>query len=230
MNSTFLALVPKKDNSESFMDYKPIALCNLVYKLVTKIIVMRLKLKLFEVLSKEQCGFLKNRQILEAIGISQEFMHSAKVKKMRPLLMKIDLAKEYDKVDWGFLHLVLLQIGLFVEVTNWIMACVSSTNFAILINGAPTSFFNSSIGLHQQCPLSLLLFLLIIEGLSKMVLEAKIMGKFEGLKIASTLQISHLISVDDVILGLKNRIYIQYLIFLDKIIFLGEKKWHMKTS
>ena len=61
MNSTFLALVPKKDNSESFMDYKPIALCNLVYKLVTNIIVTRLKLKLSEVLSKEQCGFLKNR-------------------------------------------------------------------------------------------------------------------------------------------------------------------------
>ena len=61
INSTFLAPVPKKDNLESFMDYKPIALCNLVYKLVTKIIVMRLKLKLFEVLSKEQCGFLKNR-------------------------------------------------------------------------------------------------------------------------------------------------------------------------
>ena len=56
---------------------------------------------------------------------------------MKSLVLKMELNKEFDNVNWTFLRLVLLQIGLGLDVTNWIMVCISSANFSILINGYP---------------------------------------------------------------------------------------------
>ena len=70
INSTFLALIPKKDKPVTFMDFRHISLCNLVYKLISKVIDVRLKPFLDSHISKEQFGFLKNRQIVEPIGIT----------------------------------------------------------------------------------------------------------------------------------------------------------------
>ena len=127
--------------------------CNLVYKTVTKIIGNRIKPKLSEVVSKQQFGFLSNRQILEAIGISQQFLYSVKVKKLSCLILKVDLAKSYDKVNWVFLRLILMHIGLLVEFMNWILVCVYWDNFVVLVNGSPTSLFCRSRGLRQGFPL-----------------------------------------------------------------------------
>ena len=59
----------------------------------------------------------------------------------------MDMIKAYDRVNWTFFRLVLLQIGLAMEVVNWIMECVSTANFVVLINGRPFSFFYASRGL-----------------------------------------------------------------------------------
>ena len=68
-------------------------------------------------------------------------------------------------LTYNFLRLVLLQVGLSVESTNWIMACINSTNFSILINGEPTTFFKSIVGLRQGCSLSPLLLFSLWKGL-----------------------------------------------------------------
>jgi hypothetical protein len=134
---------------KSFGGYRPIALCNLVYKIISKIIATRIKSCLSFGISKEQFGFLEGRQITDAIGVVQETLHSLKVKNIKALVLKLDLIKAYDRVDWGFLRLVLLQVGLSLEATDWILGCVTSANFVVLINGRPTSFFKSSRGLRQ---------------------------------------------------------------------------------
>jgi len=92
------------------------------------------------------------------------------------------------------------QIGLTLEATHWIMGCVSSTNFFVLINGSSSSFFRSSRGLRQGCPLSPLLFLLIVEGLSRILLKLIEDGKIEGVLVATGIRHTHLLFVDDVIL------------------------------
>jgi hypothetical protein len=200
LNATFLALIPKSDKPDSFAGFRPISLCNLIYKIITKIIATRIKSFLSTGISKEQFGFLENRQITDAIGVAQEALHSIKVKNTKYLVLKLDMMKSYDRVDWRFLRLVLLQIGLILEATNWIMGCVSSTNFSVLINGSPSSFFRSSIGLRQGFPLSPLLFLLIVEGLSRILLKLVEDGKIEGVLVATGIRLTHLLFVDDVIL------------------------------
>lgn len=56
---------------------------------------------------------------------------------MKALVLQLHLVQAYDWVDWGFLRLILLQIGLSLEATGWVMACVVSANYVVLINGAP---------------------------------------------------------------------------------------------
>ena len=90
LNSTFISHNPEKDKAELFSYFMPIAMYNLVYKLVTNIITNRIKPKLSRVVSKEQFGFLSNRQIMDAIGVSQECLHSVKVKKLNALILNMD--------------------------------------------------------------------------------------------------------------------------------------------
>jgi hypothetical protein len=86
LNATFLALIPKSNNPDSFGGFRPIALCNLVYKIITKIIATRIKSSLSFGLSKEQFGFLEGRKITDAIGIVHEALHSIKVKNIKALV------------------------------------------------------------------------------------------------------------------------------------------------
>ena len=83
---------------------------------------------------------------------------------------------------------------------NWILGCISSANFAILVNGSPSRFFTASRGIRQGCPLSHLLFILVIEGLSLLIEDAKANGRIRGIKISPQLSLTHILFVDDVIM------------------------------
>jgi hypothetical protein len=129
LNSTFLALIPKTDSSLSFNDFRPISLCNLVYKLISKVIANRIKPFLGRSLSAEQLGFLKGRRIQDAIGAAHECIHSIKQKNIKALIMKLDLKKAFDSIDWDFLRLVLFTAGFGEKLSNWILACVTRCQY-----------------------------------------------------------------------------------------------------
>jgi hypothetical protein len=109
----------------------------------------------------------------------------------------MDLSKAYNKTNWLYLRLILIHVGFNLFVVNWIMSCVSSVNFSLLINGVASNFFKPTRGLRKGCPLSPLLFLLVVEGISRIVMEAKRRGILQGIKIGSIL-LTHLLFVDDI--------------------------------
>jgi hypothetical protein len=200
LNSTFLALIPKVNNPASFDDYRPISLCNLIYKVISKILANRIKPILARCLSAEQLGFLKGRRIQDAIGAAHESLHSIKKKNLKSLVLKLDLKKSYDNIDWEYLRLILLTVGFGIRLTDWIMCCVTSANFAVLINGEATKYFKSGRGLRQGCPLSPYLFIMIMEGLSLMLSKSISEHQISGIKVSKLLKIVHLMFVDDVLL------------------------------
>eukprot|EP00253_Pinus_taeda_P011344 PITA_11344 len=199
-NATFIALIPKKDAPESFEDFRPISLCNCIYKIIAKVIASRLVPILSRSISMEQFGFLEGRQIHEAIGVAQEVIHSVKKKKKKRVILKIDLSKAYDRINWLYLRLLLTHLGFNYSFINWIMGCISNVSFAVLINGAATPFFKSQRGLRQGCPLSPLLFLLVAEGLSRLIHNARRSNKIKGIEVAINLYISHPLFVDDILI------------------------------
>eukprot|EP00253_Pinus_taeda_P006972 PITA_06972 len=199
-NSTFIALIPKKDEPDTFKDFRPISLCNCIYKIIAKVIASRLVPILSKNISMEQFGFLEGRQIHEAIGVAQEVLHSIKQKKKKGSIVKIDLSKAYDRINWLYLRMLLTHLGFNYSFVSWIMGCITNVSFAILINGAASPFFKSQRGLRQGCLLSPLLFLLVAEGLSRLIHKARRSDKIKGIEVAINLYITHLLFVDDILI------------------------------
>eukprot|EP00253_Pinus_taeda_P029762 PITA_29762 len=96
--------------------------------------------------------------------------------------------------------MLLTPLGFKIDFINWIMGCINSVSYAVLINKATSSFFKGQRGLRQGCPLSPLLFLMVAEGLSQLILKAKREGIIKGLEVAVNLCITHLLFVDDILL------------------------------
>jgi hypothetical protein len=202
LNSTFLVLIPKQKNTLTFSDFRPISLCNLVYKLISKVISSRLKPFLQKSISAEQLGFLKGRRIQDAIATAHEGIHSIKHKNLKALVLKLDIRKAFDNVDWEFLKLILYSVGCGEQFSNWILSCVTSANLAVLINGQPSSFFKSERGLRQGCPLSPYLFILVMEGLSLLLSKRIEEHLLKGLRLTNCFRLVHLMFVDDVLIFL----------------------------
>ena len=126
-------------------------------------------------------------------------MHTKRIKGM---ILKIDLEKYFDQVSWLYIHMLLTHLGFPLQTINWIMWCITSISFSILINGAATNFFHVERGLHQGCPLSPLLFLLLMEGLSRWIIEEISRGRLKAIKLLASCVLTHLLFVDDIILFL----------------------------
>jgi hypothetical protein len=80
------------------------------------------------------------------------------------------------------------------------MSCVTTISYAILVNGEPSDFFQRGKGLRQGFPLSTLLFILVMEGLSILLKKEKEVGKLFGVKVARITHILHLLFIDDVLI------------------------------
>jgi hypothetical protein len=68
MNAMFIALILEKNDPKTFNDYKPVSLCNCVYKIIPKILANKIKGVLSKVIFKEKIRFLNNRQIYDVVA------------------------------------------------------------------------------------------------------------------------------------------------------------------
>ena len=127
-------------------------------------------------------------------------MHSIKTKKLKGVVIKIDLSKEYDRVNWIYIRLLLTHLGFHIDFIRWIMSCISLVSFVVLINGADSHFFHSEHGHKQRCPLSPLLFLLVAEGLRIFLNKSHSDGDFRGIYVSQALAITHMLFVDDILI------------------------------
>ena len=98
-NATFLTLIPKREGAYAPGKFKPIALCNVIYKIISKVIANRLKPLLPGIISPEQSGFVEGRQILDGNITVQETIHLVKCTRSPGMLIKLDISKAYDKLS-----------------------------------------------------------------------------------------------------------------------------------
>ena len=103
-NATFLSLIPKEEGANRPDKFRPIALCNVIYKIISKVIANRLKPLLPSLISPVQSGFVEGRQILDGVILVQEVLHSLKNSRIPGMLIKLDISKAYDKLNWVFIR------------------------------------------------------------------------------------------------------------------------------
>ena len=203
INHTFLVLIPKVLDPSTPADYRPILLCNVIYKIVTKIIILRIRPFLSKLISENQNAFVPGRQICDNFIIANEILHYMKKSQAMDgaFALKVDLAKACDRVDWGFLSKVLKGFHFCDQTHDLIMSCVTSASFSVLVNGRSCGFFKAGWGLRQGCLLSPYLFILTSEMLSRLFISYKSSGLYSGIKINRYApSISHLMFADDLFL------------------------------
>lgn len=166
-NSIFLALIPKDVNPTSFARFHPISLCNVSYKIISKIIANRLKPLLPLLISPNQGGFVEKKQMVDNILLVQEAIHSSQSRGDRSMAIKIIMANVFERVRHSFLMAMLTQFGFIEFFLSWVVTCFHCPWMTPLVNGRPTPFFKVTCGLRQGCPLSLILYILMAEALNR---------------------------------------------------------------
>jgi hypothetical protein len=140
LNSINTALIPKVKNPSNVSEFQPISLCNVLYKLVSKVLANRLKKILHLLISLIQSAFIPRRLITDNVLAAYETlhtMHSRMRGKKGFMAVKLDMSKAYDRVEWSFLEAIMRRMGFAPQWIHLMMMCVTMVSYAIVINGNP---------------------------------------------------------------------------------------------
>ncbi|XP_057448644.1 uncharacterized protein LOC130740150 [Lotus japonicus] len=186
-------------------DFRTISLVGCMYKIVSKILASRLKIKLSKLIDVNQFAFLGGRNMLDSVLIVNEIISEAKNKKIPSLVFKVDYEKAYDSVQWDFLLCMLQRMNFCNKWVTWIKGSLESNSVSVLVNGSPTQEFKMWKGLRQGDPIAPFLFLIVAEGLNGLLKNAMEFNKFTGFKV-----------------GRQGEVVISMVQFADDTLFLGD--------
>jgi len=206
-----IVCIPKVPGARTMGDYRPIALANIKFKIVTKIVADRLAGMTSQIISIEQRGFVRGRNISECIVLASEAINSLDKRQYGGnIALKVDISKAFDTLDWNFLTMVMHNFGFSNIFINWILAIIQLARLSILVNGKAVGFFSCSRGVHQGDPLSPLLFCLAEEVLIRALSTSAARGQLIPTYFCrGTVFPTHVLYVDDIMIfctGLKSNI------------------------
>ncbi|GFY85411.1 hypothetical protein Acr_04g0001490 [Actinidia rufa] len=201
LNHTVLALIPKSKEADRVEDFRPIACCNVTYKVISKIIASRLAPALNSIVDSAQSAFVQNRCTTNNIFLLQELLRKYGRKRISPCcILNVDLRKSFDLVDLDFLHDMLSALQFPPRFIDWILECITTASYSLTLNGSLHGFFKGKRDLQQCDPLSLYLFVLCLEYLSKHLGQLKENPDFNFHPRCGGLKLTHLAFADDLVL------------------------------
>lgn len=138
LNFTFIVRIPKVTSPKRITEFRPISLCNVVYKIGSKMVANPLKPLLDRIIFPTQPVFVPRRLITYNVLVAFEVNHFLKCRtrgNTQYMALKLDVSKAYDRIEWSFLKRMLLRLGFSEIFANLVLICVSSVSYSFLLNG-----------------------------------------------------------------------------------------------
>lgn len=196
-----MILIPKSTAAVKPEHYRPIALSSEIYKMISRVLVNRLKPHLAGLIGINQSAFIPGWNISDNIMLCHDLLHGIHLEHGPPrMCIKIDLRKAFDSVKWDCLLFILQQMNFNDIQISWTKECISNPAFSMMINGTPHGFFQGSVGLRQGDPLSPLLFCMVMESLSRGINRCVADGSILCPLRKGDTTISHLLFADDLMI------------------------------
>jgi hypothetical protein len=200
-NETTIMLISKVSSPEKIIEFRLISLCNVLYKLISKVLSNRLKMILPHIISPCQSAFVPGRMITDNVLLAYEIthmMHRRKGNRDGLVAVKLDMSKAYDRVEWNFLERIMEKMGFAENWVRVVMNCVQSVSYRVNVNRKLHDNFLPRRGLGQGDPLSPCLLILCAEGFSALLKHAEDVGAVQGVELYSGApKINHLFFADD---------------------------------
>lgn len=171
-NKTVITLIPKVDKPSSLQNIRPISLCNVIYKIISKVLANRLKPILQKIIAPTQSAFLQGRLISDNIILAGELMnqiHTSRQGRKKLAALKVDFAKAFDRLSWDFIAATLERMKFPDKWISLIYQCISTVQYQIQVNGYLSQPINPSRGIRQGDPLSPYLYILAANVLSSLI-------------------------------------------------------------
>jgi exonuclease III len=189
-----ITLTPKKNKIRLHLkNWRPITLLTVDYKILAKCLAIRLEDILPKYISQSQFGYVKDRYIGENIRCVIDINEICKENNIQGLALQIDFEKAFDSISWDYMFKTLEKMNFGEDFIKWVKILYKNTQSKVLNNGTLTDSFDLQRGVHQGCPLSALLFILLVQVLEHMLNKRE---DINGLKIG-TKNISLLQMADD---------------------------------
>lgn len=209
-----LNIIPKKGKDLRYLkNWRPISLLNTDYKILTKLLAQRLQSVIPTIVSSNQTGYIKNRYAGENIRTITDIISYTSLHNVPAILLQLDFEKAFDSVSWNFLHYILKKYNFGPTFRKWIEIIYNQPEFCVTNNGYHSQFITMERGIRQGCPISSLLFVLVVEIMAVNIRNDK---TITGVMVEGTeLKISQL--ADDTTLFIKDVESVRNLLaFLDK--------------
>lgn len=172
--------------------------------MISKVLCSRLKESLPNIISPSQSAFIEERSIVQNILICHDLVRLYNRKATTSsCLIKIDLKKAYDSVEWVFVKEIMMALNYHTTFIQWVMECITTTSYSLEINGGLYGNIEGKRGLRQGAPISPLIFVICMEYLARIM---EMVGQQQGFAYhpkCKSLGLNHLCFRDDVLLFCK---------------------------
>lgn len=137
------------EKPEFIIEFIPISLCNVMYKVITNIIVQRLESLMPNLISPFQSSFISGRNIQDNIIVAQGLIHTMRNvnRKKGFFANKVDIEKAYNRLNWNNIQNVLIEVGLPIKMVDVMFNCITSSTMNVLWNGSKKANFKPSRGI-----------------------------------------------------------------------------------
>ena len=161
-----LMLIPKAGNQKDLKNKRPICLLDIIYKIIAKVLAMRLSAVVKNLIHSDQTGFLKGRNIQDNLRIIQDVVDYAQVNSIGGILVALDFKAAFNSIEHHFIWYALRCFGFGDSFIKWIKLLYNGSKLAVLNNGYTSEWFEPKRGIMQGCPISGMLFNLAVELLA----------------------------------------------------------------